>query len=59
MTEESNTSTSDNYPDGIVKPGGLGKDNTIPADPDGVAAGFTGSPSHFNAEEDESAEKEN
>ncbi|MCR2801178.1 MULTISPECIES: hypothetical protein [unclassified Microbacterium] len=37
------------------KPGGLGKDGTIPADPDGVAAGHTGEASNFEPEEDEQA----
>ncbi|MDQ1125088.1 hypothetical protein QE428_000121 [Microbacterium sp. SORGH_AS 505] len=41
--------------DGSEKPGGLGKDGTIPADPDGVAAGHSDTPSHFNPEEDEDA----
>lgn len=35
--------------------GGLGPDGTIPDDPDGVAAGFTGEPSTFEPEEDEQA----
>lgn len=42
-------------PDGTVKPGGLGRDGTIPDDPDGVAAGHTGEPSTFEPEEDEQA----
>lgn len=44
----------DSVPDseGTVKPGGLGDDGTIPAAPDGVAAGHSDSESHFNAEED-------
>jgi hypothetical protein len=37
------------------KPGGLGQDGTIPADPDGVAAGHTGVKSTFEPEEDEKA----
>ena len=41
--------------DGTEKPGGLGKDGTIPADPDGVAAGHSDTASHFTAEEDEDA----
>ncbi len=63
MAHADNSSTSDdahvpvNDPDGQVKPGGLGKDDTIPADPDGVAAGLTDSPSHFNADEDEAADE--
>jgi len=35
------------------KPGGLGDDGTIPAAPDGVAAGHTGTASTFEPEEDE------
>lgn len=41
--------------DGTAKPGGLGKDGTIPNDPDGIAAGYTGTASNFNPEEDEDA----
>lgn len=37
------------------KPGGLGQDGTIPTDPDGVAAGHTGTESTFEPEEDEQA----
>lgn len=37
------------------KSGGLGEDGTIPADPDGVAAGHTGITSTFEPEEDEDA----
>lgn len=37
------------------KPGGLGKDGTIPPNPDGVAAGHTGTSSTFEPEEDEEA----
>lgn len=37
------------------KPGGLGKDGTIPPDPDGPAAGHTGTASTFEPEEDEQA----
>jgi hypothetical protein len=33
--------------------GGLGPDGTIPDEPDGVAAGYTGEPSTFEPEEDE------
>ena len=48
----------DDYaPEGEPKPGGLGKDGTIPPDPDGVAAGHTGEPSTFEPEEDEAAEE--
>jgi hypothetical protein len=35
--------------------GGLGQDGTIPPDPDGVAAGHTGTASTFEPEEDEKA----
>ena len=38
------------------KPGGLGQDGTIPADPAGVAAGHTGEKSNFEPEEDEQAD---
>jgi hypothetical protein len=48
------TSTSGNG-DGTLKPGGLGQDGTIPADPSGVAAGHTGEVSTFEPEEDEAA----
>ena len=41
---------------GTPKPGGLGQDGTIPASPDGVAAGHTGEPSTFEPEEDELAD---
>ena len=41
--------------DGDSKAGGLGPDGTIPDDPDGVAAGYTGEPSTFEPEEDEQA----
>ena len=37
------------------KPGGLGKDGTIPDAPGGVAAGHTGTRSTFEPEEDEKA----
>ncbi|WP_405373338.1 MULTISPECIES: hypothetical protein [unclassified Microbacterium] len=40
-------------PDGEEKPGGLGQDGTIPSDPDGIAAGHTGTASTFEPEEDE------
>ncbi|MFS0867960.1 hypothetical protein AB3M83_11590 [Microbacterium sp. 179-B 1A2 NHS] len=35
--------------------GGLGEDGTIPDDPDGLAAGHTGTKSTFEPEEDEAA----
>jgi hypothetical protein len=41
--------------EGTPKPGGLGQDGTIPAAPDGVAAGYTGEASTFEPEEDEDA----
>ncbi|MCG7418236.1 hypothetical protein B0I12_003537 [Microbacterium hydrothermale] len=41
--------------DTTSKPGGLGEDGTIPSDPNGVAAGHTGTASNFNPEEDEDA----
>ena len=44
--------------DGTRKPGGLGRDATIPDAPDGVAAGHTGVPSTFEPEEDEKADEE-
>jgi hypothetical protein len=40
---------------GSAKSEGLGRDGTIPAAPDGVAAGHTGEPSTFEPEEDEQA----
>jgi hypothetical protein len=58
------TSTADAAPkggrgapdaEGTQKPGGLGQDGTIPADPSGVAAGHTGEVSTFEPEEDEAA----
>jgi hypothetical protein len=58
------TSTADAAPkgergatasEGTEKPGGLGQDGTIPADPSGVAAGHTGEVSTFEPEEDEAA----
>jgi len=42
---------TDTDPDGQEKPGGLGKDGTIPPAPDGVAAGHTGEHSTFEPEE--------
>jgi hypothetical protein len=55
-----NRSADDNTADdtGSAKPGGLGQDGTIPAAPDGVAAGHTGEPSTFEPEEDEMAPSE-
>jgi hypothetical protein len=37
------------------EPDGLGKDGTIPSDPDGIAAGHTGAASTFEPEEDDNA----
>lgn len=56
MTDEQNGGAPQNDPEGEPKPGGLGEDGTIPADPDGVAAGHTGEPSTFEPEEDEQAD---
>lgn len=39
--------------EGTREPNGLGQDGTIPNDPDGVAAGHTGTASTFEPEEDE------
>jgi hypothetical protein len=52
-----NRDTSHENPndDATPKEGGLGQDGTIPDDPDGVAAGYTGEPSTFEPEEDEQA----
>ncbi|MFE1644656.1 hypothetical protein [Microbacterium sp. P01] len=49
--------TSDHEDDKATpKPGGLGGDGTIPPHPNGVAAGHTGEPTHFEPEEDEQAD---
>ena len=45
-----------NDSEGTEKPGGLGTDGTIPNHPGGIAAGYTGTSSNFNPEEDEHAE---
>jgi len=42
--------------EGTPKPGGLGKDGTIPNDADGIAAGHSDTASNFNAEEDEQSD---
>lgn len=58
MSTPDNTHTPDEPAtdeDGTQKAGGLGQDGTIPAHPDGVAAGHTGEPSTFEPEEDEQA----
>ena len=53
MTDSSNTHDAPkNDSEGTEKPGGLGGDNTIPSNPDGLAAGHAGDDSHFNPEED-------
>ena len=44
--------TTAHDPEGTPKPDGLGDDGTVPNEPGGVAAGFTGDDSHFNPEED-------
>lgn len=41
-----------NDEEGTTKPDGVGKDGTIPADPKGLAAGYTGEESTFEPEED-------
>ncbi|WP_181429199.1 hypothetical protein [Curtobacterium sp. MCSS17_008] len=56
MSHADDTRDTTNDPEGTTKPDGLGQDGTIPAHPEGVAAGFTEDESHFNQEEDESAE---
>ncbi len=58
MSESDAKKTEDIDPgDGTKEPGGLGSgEGTIPNDPDGIAAGFTGTPSNFNPEEDEQAD---
>lgn len=45
-----------NDSDGTVKADGLGSDGTIPSHAEGVAAGYTGTSSNFEPEEDEQAE---
>lgn len=52
--ELQNASDEENEP-ATEKPGGLGKDSTIPANPNGLAAGHTGKKSNFEPEEDEEA----
>ncbi|MGB3375874.1 MAG: hypothetical protein WBA87_12160 [Microbacterium sp.] len=51
LTEGEKPPTNDS--EGTTKPDGLGKDGTVPADEDGVAAGHTGTASTFEPEEDE------
>jgi hypothetical protein len=47
---------SANDSEGTPKPDGLGENGTIPNDPNGIAAGHTGTASSFEPEEDEHAE---
>jgi hypothetical protein len=42
---------------GEPKPDGLGQDGTIPDEPDGPAAGYTGEPSTFEPEEDNPSQR--
>lgn len=53
MDRDENQQPSDD--EAAAKPGGLGPDQTIPDDEDGVAAGYTGEPSTFEPEEDQQA----
>lgn len=46
------TESPENDGEGTEEPDGVGKDNTIPNDPEGVAAGYTGRDSTFEPEED-------
>ncbi|GAA3029027.1 hypothetical protein [Microbacterium dextranolyticum] len=55
MSEQNHDETRADDTEVTAEPGGLGQDGTIPADPDGVAAGHTDEPSNFNPEEDEEA----
>ncbi|MBD7956677.1 hypothetical protein H9651_03405 [Microbacterium sp. Sa4CUA7] len=55
MNRDASGAQSAEGEDGTTKPGGLGQDGTIPADPDGVAAGVTDEGSTFEPEEDEQA----
>ena len=54
MSDTSNSHPEDRTDDGdgTPKSGGLGDDATIPNHPEGVAAGFSETDSHFNPEED-------
>lgn len=54
MSDTSNSHPEDHADDedGTPKDGGLGDDATIPNHPEGVAAGFSETDSHFNPEED-------
>ncbi len=53
MDRDANQQSSSD--EGTAEPGGLGQDGTIPDEPDGVAAGYTGEPSTFEPEEDQQA----
>ncbi|MCW4385158.1 hypothetical protein OH146_05140 [Salinibacterium sp. SYSU T00001] len=53
MSDSRNPDVPENDEDGTTKPGGEGKDGTIPNNPEGVAAGYTGEESTFEPEEDE------
>ncbi|MDO8381597.1 MAG: hypothetical protein Q7T17_01235 [Microbacterium sp.] len=58
MTEDrdlENASDAEND-EATQKPGGLGKDGTIPDSPGGVGEGHTGTSSTFEPEEDEQAD---
>jgi hypothetical protein len=48
--------SSEHDPEGTKKPGGLGDDGTIPAEPDGLGATTTDEESTFEPEEDEAAD---
>ena len=57
LDDESGSKTPVNDSDGTPKTDGLGGgEGTIPSDPDGIAAGHTGSASTFEPEEDAPAE---
>jgi hypothetical protein len=55
MDRNTSAASSNDETEATEKPDGLGPDGTIPADPDGVAAGHTGEASTFEPEEDEEA----
>ncbi|QUW19942.1 hypothetical protein [Agrococcus sp. Marseille-Q4369] len=50
--------SSEHDGEGTKKPGGLGDDGTIPANPDGLGATTTDEESTFEPEEDEAADDE-
>jgi hypothetical protein len=54
--DETPTAEPVNDSEGTPKPDGLGENGTIPNDPNGIAAGHTGTASSFEPEEDEHAE---